>query len=104
MSRLAGPRCRCASAGGFGAGVWAGVAAGVLEAGDQDAGRLTGCAEFALGCGLLQELVGLMASGFGVGQEGGEGGPAGVGEDPVGLVGDGGVYVVGEGAAGFLLG
>lgn len=104
MSRLADPRCRCALAGGFGAGVGAGVAAGVLEAGDQDAGWLAGCAQFALGCGLLQELVGSVAVGLRVGQEGGEGGPAGVGEDTVGLVGDGGAYVAGEGPADFLLG
>lgn len=63
---------------------------------------MAGCAQFALSCGLLQEPVGWVAAGFGVGQKGGEGGPAGVGEDPVGLVRDGGAYVVGEGAAGFL--
>ncbi|KIF02007.1 hypothetical protein PL81_32325 [Streptomyces sp. RSD-27] len=75
----------------------------MLEAGDQDAGGLAGRGQFALGCGLLQELVGLVAAGLRIGQEGGEGGPARVGEDPVSLVGDGGAYVVGEGAAGFLL-
>lgn len=45
-----------------------------------------------------------MAAGFGVGEEGGEGGPAGVGEDPHGVVGDGGSYVAGQGETGYLLG
>jgi two-component system response regulator HupR/HoxA len=44
----------------------------------------------------------LVASGLRVGQEGGEGGPAGVDQDAVGLVGDSGAYVAGEGPAGFL--
>lgn len=63
----------------------------MLESGGQDAGELAGCAQFALCCGLLEELVGLVTSGFRVSQESGEGGPAGVGEYPVGLVRDGAV-------------
>ena len=100
---LAGHRRRGAEARGFSPGVGAWVAAGVLEAGDQNTGGLAGRGQFALGCGLLEELVGLVASGLRVGQEGGEGGPAGVGEDPVGVAWDGGAYVVGERATGLLL-
>ena len=43
-----------------------------------------------------------MAARFGVGRHGGEGRPAGVGEDPLGGLGDGGAYVADQGASGLL--
>ncbi|MBW8735579.1 MAG: hypothetical protein JF621_00040 [Streptomyces turgidiscabies] len=78
--------------------------AGVLDAGDEDAGGLAGCGQLALGGGFLEELVGLVAAGFGVGEGGGERGPGRVGEDSLGVVGDGCSYVAGQSAAGFLPG
>ncbi|SES29144.1 hypothetical protein SAMN05421870_11560 [Streptomyces qinglanensis] len=63
---------------------------------------MAGCAEFAFGSGFPEELVGFVAAGFGVGENCGEGGPSGVGEDAVGMVGDGGAEVVDEGPAGLL--
>lgn len=76
----------------------------MLDAGDQDAGGLAGGGQLALGSGFLEELVGLVAAGFGVGEDGGERGPGRVGEDALGVVGDGCSYVAGQDAVGFLLG
>lgn len=92
-----------AEAGGCGAAVGDGVASGVLDAGDQDSGGLAGGGQFALGGCFLEELVGFVAAGFGVGEDCGEGRPAGVGEDPLGVLGDCGSYVAGQGATGLLL-
>lgn len=93
-----------ASAGGFGAAVGCWVSAGVLDAGDEDAGGLAGGGQFTLGGGFLEELVGLVAVGFGVGEDSGERGPGRVSEDALGVVGDCCSYVVGQNATGFLLG
>ncbi|MBX7550401.1 hypothetical protein K1Y78_20670 [Streptomyces sp. tea 10] len=93
-----------ASAGGFGAAVGCWVSAGVLDTGDQDAGGLAGGGQLALSSGLLEELVGLVDAGFGVGEGGGEREPGRGGEDPLGVVGDGCPYVVRENATGFLPG
>jgi hypothetical protein len=62
----------------------------VLDAAEQDAGGLAGGVEFALLGGFFEEPRWLVAAGFGVGQDGGEGRPVGVGEDAGGVVGDGG--------------
>ncbi|MFE6774793.1 hypothetical protein [Streptomyces sp. NPDC057702] len=87
------------AAGCFGATVGRWVACGVLDAGDEDAGGLVGGGEFALGFGFSQELVGVVASDFGigggVGAAGGFDGDVGggeVGEEFLGVgdVGDGG--------------
>ncbi len=90
------------SAGGFGSEVRRRVAARVLDACDQDPCGLAGGGEFTLGGGFLEELVGLVAAGFGIGEDGGEGGPSGIGENAVGVVGDGGADVVDEGPASLL--
>ncbi|OEV15881.1 hypothetical protein AN221_36475 [Streptomyces nanshensis] len=74
----------------------------MLDAGDQDAGGLASGGEFALSGGFLEELVGFVAACFGVGEDGGEGRPGGVGEDAVGVVGDGGPDVMGQGSAGLV--
>lgn len=60
-----------AEAGGFGSGVGGRVATGVSDAGDQHEGGLASGGEFALGGGLLEELVGFVAAGLGIGQDGG---------------------------------
>lgn len=65
---------------------------------------MAGGGQFTLGCGFLEELVGFVASCFGVDEDGGEGGPAGVGKDPFGVFGNGCAYVVGQRAAGSLIG
>ncbi len=57
---------------------------------------MTGGGQLALGSGFLEELVGLVAAGFGVGEDGGERGPGRVGEDSLGVVGDGCSYVAGQ--------
>lgn len=57
-------------------------------------------AEFATSSGFLEELVWLVTVCFGIGEDGGEGRPGGVGEDVVGVVGDGGPDVIGQGSAG----
>lgn len=44
--------------------------------------------------------MGFVAAGFGVGEDGGEGGPARIGKDPLGVFGNGCAYVVGKSAAG----
>lgn len=104
--RCAGAHCRCP--GGrlppcrFGSAVGGGVTAGVLDAGDQDAGGLASGGEFALSGGFLEELVEFVAAGFGVGEDGGEGLPGGVGEDAVGVIGDGGPDVMGQSSTGLL--
>lgn len=71
----------------------------MLDAGDQHAGGAAGGGQFALRGGFLEELVGAVAACFGVGQDRGEGRPAGVGDYTFGVVGYGGPDVVGEGAA-----
>lgn len=76
----------------------------MLDAGDQDTGGLSCSVQFALSGGFLEELVGLVPSGFGVGEGGGERGPGRVGEDALGVLGDGCSYVAGENAAGLLPG
>lgn len=63
-----------------------------------------GGAEFTAGSGLFEELVGFVAAGFGIGEDRGEPGPAGVGKDPLGMFRNGGAYVVGQDATGLLLG
>lgn len=65
---------------------------------------MAGGGQFALGSGFLEELVGLVAVGFGVGEDGGERGPGRVGEDSLGVVGDCCSYVAGQNAAGFFPG
>lgn len=60
----------------------------MLDAGDEHAGGLAGSVQLALSSGLLEELMGLMAAGFGVGEDGGECWPGRIGEDPLGVVGD----------------
>ncbi|SCF68895.1 hypothetical protein GA0115254_111691 [Streptomyces sp. Ncost-T10-10d] len=64
---------------------------------------LTGGGQFTLSGGFLEKLVGFVAACFGVGEDGGESGPAGVGEDPVGVFGDGGAYVAGQGPTSLVL-
>ncbi len=59
--------------------------------------------QFALGDCFLEELARFVAAGFCVGEDCGEGRPAGVGEDPLRVLGDGGAYVAGQGTAGLLL-
>ncbi|MDQ1018328.1 hypothetical protein QFZ43_004877 [Streptomyces afghaniensis] len=93
-----------AAAGGFGTAVGRWVPGGVLNAGDEHAGGLAGGGQLTLGSGFNDELVGLVAAGFCVGEDGGERGPGGVGEDSLGVVGDGCSYVAGQNAAGFLPG
>lgn len=88
-----------AAACSLGAAVGRRVSTGVLDACDQDAGRLAGGGQFALSGGLAEELMGFVAACFGVGQDGGQGLPGWVGEDAVGLIGDGGADVVGEQSA-----
>ncbi|MFD4394924.1 hypothetical protein [Kitasatospora sp. NPDC058397] len=68
----------------------------MLDAAEEDLGGLASRGEFAAGGCLGEELAGLVAAGFGVGEDGGEGGPGGVGEDPCGVAGDGGAEVVSE--------
>ncbi|WP_404949478.1 hypothetical protein [Streptomyces sp. ARC14] len=46
--------------------------------------------------------MGFAAAGFGVGEDGGEGRPGGVGEDAVGVIEDGGPDVMGQGSAGLV--
>lgn len=68
----------------------------MLDAGDADTGGLACGVQLSLPGGFLEELVGRVAEGFGVGEKGGEGGPGGVREDAVGVVGHGRSSVVGE--------
>jgi hypothetical protein len=75
-----------------------------LDAGYQDPGGLAGSGQLALDSGFLEELVGLVAAGFGVGEDGGERRPGRVGEDPLGVVGDGCSHVADQNATGFLPG
>lgn len=92
-----------ALSGGFGSAVGYGVAAGVLNAGDQNACGLPGGGQFTLGGGLLEELVGFVAAGLGVGEDGGQSGPGRVCEDTVGVVRNGGADIAGQGAPGLFL-
>lgn len=62
----------------------------MLDAGEEDAGGSAGGVEFALFGGFFEEAGWFVAACFGVGEDGGEGGPVGVGEDAGGVVGDGG--------------
>ncbi|PNE38981.1 hypothetical protein AOB60_34230 [Streptomyces noursei] len=48
-----------------------------------------GAVEFSPGGDVYQEVPGVVAGGFSAGEGGGQGGPGGVGEDAVGVVGDG---------------
>lgn len=66
----------------------------------EDLGEVLGAVEFPLGAHLGQEASGVVASGFGVGEGCGQGGPSGVGEDPVGVVGEGRAEVPLEAAGG----
>lgn len=49
---------------------------------------MLGAVEFPLGCDLGQEVPGVVAGGFGAGEGSGQGGPGGIGQDAVGVVGD----------------
>ncbi len=90
-----------AEAGCLCAGVGCRVAGGVLDSGEEDAGGLAGGVEFAAGGGFVEEVAGLVACGFG--EDGGQGGPVGVGQDAGGVLGDAVPDVGGEGHGGGLV-
>ncbi len=59
-----------------------------------------GAVELSLGAHLDQETSGIVAGGFGLGEGGGQGAPSGVGEDSVGVVGEGRANVLFEAVGG----
>ena len=61
---------------------------------------MLGVVEFPLGAHFGQEASGVVAGGLGVGEGCGQGGPSGIGEDPVGVVGEGRAEVLLEAAGG----
>ncbi len=61
---------------------------------------MLGGVEVAFGSGFRQELAGAAADGFGAGESCGQRNPGGVGQDAVGVVGDGRTKVLLEAAGG----
>lgn len=61
---------------------------------------MLGAVEFSLGAHLGQKASGSVTGGLSVGEGCGQGGPSGVGEDPVGVVREGHVNVLLEAAGG----